>query len=147
MQALETTKRLDEISGNVALTLEKLSGIRGDLVRTDSDWGTWDFLKLTEALRHWVKRNPVGVNEKERDEPYTNKRKLFNARSENLPKGCVYCGDLGHKATQCEKVTNPADRKGILAKKGLCFNCATKQHRASECTSKTACSHCHKRHH
>ena len=93
-----------------------------------------------------MKRNPVGL--KERDEPnYTNKRKLFNVRPENLPKGCVYCWDLGHKATQCEKVTNPADRKEILAKKGLCFNCATRHHRASECTSKTACGHCNKRHH
>ena len=39
------------------------------------------------------------------------------------------------------------ERKRILAKKGLCFNCATKPHRASDWTSKSACGHCKRRHH
>ena len=39
------------------------------------------------------------------------------------------------------------ERKRILTKKGLCFNCATKPHRASDWTSKSACSHCKTRHH
>ena len=41
---------LEKINGNVAMTLDKLSGIRGDLVRNDSEWESWDFVKLTEAL-------------------------------------------------------------------------------------------------
>ena len=61
-QALETMKRLDQVSGNVSMTLDKLPAIRGDLVRTDPDWETWDFLKLTEALRQWVRRNPADKN-------------------------------------------------------------------------------------
>ena len=36
--------------------------------------------------------------------------------------------------------------KEILAKRGLCFNYATKTHRASECTSKSAGGHCQRRH-
>ena len=31
--------------------------------------------------------------------------------------------------------------------KGLCFNCDISVHRAAYCPSKTACSHCNKRHH
>ena len=50
---------LGQINGNVSITLEKLAGIRGDLVRTDPEWEAWDFVKLTEAIRQWVKRNPI----------------------------------------------------------------------------------------
>ena len=45
------------------MTLDKLSGIRGDLVRTDSDWDPWDFVKLVEVLRQWVKRNPTTTSD------------------------------------------------------------------------------------
>ncbi len=100
VQALETMGKLSEINGNVSMTLEKLAGIRGDLVRTDSDWESWDFVKLVEAVRQWVKRNPVTAHNDE-----NNRRKLFNARGEEVQvKGCVYCGDAAHKATQCTKV-------------------------------------------
>ena len=49
VQSLETMGSLEKINGNVAMTLDKLSGIRGDLVRNDSEWESWDFVKLTEA--------------------------------------------------------------------------------------------------
>ena len=113
-------------------------------MRTDPEWETWDFRDLTEALKQWVKRNPISANE--RDEP--NRKKLFHTRDGDFkPRGCVYCGDVGHKANQCEKITDVKARKGILAKNGLCFSCATKKHRASECSSKISCGHCSKRHH
>ena len=78
VRALETLKKLDEINGNVSMTLEKLSGIRGDLVRTDPDWESWSFGQLSEALRQWVKRNPVVNN----DSRYEGNRthKVFHAR-------------------------------------------------------------------
>ncbi len=118
------------------MTLDKLPAIRGDLVRTDPDLESWDFVKLlTDALRHWDRRNPVNKNaEREREE---NKRKqdyynrLLQARGGNFKiKGCVYCGDENHKAVECNKVTDIIERKRILAQKGLCFNCATRNHRA-----------------
>ena len=37
-QALETLGRIGEVNGYVRLSLDKLDGIRGDLVRTDDDW-------------------------------------------------------------------------------------------------------------
>jgi hypothetical protein len=152
VQALETMNRLDQIAGYVSMTLDKLPAIGGDLVRTDPDWESWDFVKLTDALRQWVRRNPVDKNaEREREE---NKRKrdyynrLLQARGGDFKiKGCVYCGDENHKAVECNKVTDIIERKRILAQKGLCFNCATRNHRASECPSKTSCQHCKKRHH
>ncbi len=68
VQALETMKKLHEINGNVSMTLDKLADIRGDLVRTDPEWESWDFVQLVQALRQWVKRNPVVPNDKEREE-------------------------------------------------------------------------------
>ena len=140
VQALETMNKLSLINGNVSMTLEKLSGIRGDLVHTDPDWEAWDFVKLVESLHQWLKRNPVTPHEDK-------SKKLFHARDEFRPKGCVYCGDLAHKAVQCDKITDISERRRILAKKGLCFNCATKPHRAAVCTSKSSCTICNKRHH
>ena len=39
------------------------------------------------------------------------------------------------------------ERKKILAKKGLCFNCTRTQHRANDCKSKLECQKCQRRHH
>ena len=46
VQSLETMGKLGDVRGNVALTIDKLAGIRGDLVRNDDDWQNWDFVKL-----------------------------------------------------------------------------------------------------
>ena len=59
VQSLQTMGKLDQVNGNVPMTLDKLPGIRGDLVRTDDMWESWDFVKLYEALRLWIRRNPV----------------------------------------------------------------------------------------
>ena len=36
---------------NVALTIDKLPGILGDLVHNDEDWQSWDFLQLCAAFK------------------------------------------------------------------------------------------------
>ena len=51
VQALETLNKLEQVNGAVLMTLDKLPSIRGDLVRTDPDWESWDFVKLSEAIR------------------------------------------------------------------------------------------------
>ncbi len=56
----KTLKKLDAVNGTVAMTLDKLPNIRGDLVRNDPSWEQWDYLQLTTALQHWTRRNPVG---------------------------------------------------------------------------------------
>ncbi|XP_028413673.1 uncharacterized protein LOC114536529 [Dendronephthya gigantea] len=150
VQALETMGKLSDINGYGPMTLDKISGIRGDLMRDDPEWESWDFVKLTHAVNEWVRRNPVTNSSGEREE--SSSRKMFQSRKENqrfvpMPKGCVYCSDLNHKAVQCEKISEVNERKKILSKKGLCFNCAMKPHRAADCTSKSACGHCNKRHH
>ena len=153
VQALQTLDKLDQVNGAALMTLDKLPGIR-DLVRTDPDWEKWDFSKLSEAIRLWLRRNPANPKITERDftEQHNRKRerpnKLYQARGQEFnPKECVFCGDVSHKPSECQKITNIDERKRTLARKNLCFNCATPNHRAAECYSKATCQHCRKRHH
>ena len=69
VQALQTLKRLEMVNGNVPMTLDKLSRIRGDLVWTDPDWETWDFVKFADALGQWTRRNPVTESKTDTDQP------------------------------------------------------------------------------
>jgi hypothetical protein len=148
VQALETLKNLERVNGAVSMTLDKLSSIRGDLVRTDTDWENWDFVKPVEALKQWCRRNPIDKTT-ERDDEHPRKRdKLFHVSRQRLnPRGCTYCDNDEHKANECTKVTLTSARKQILSKKRLCFNCAAGNHKASDCPSKTSCRKCDKRHH
>ena len=59
VQALQTMNKISQVDGNVAMTLDKLPAIRGDLVRTDPDGEKWNFAQLSEAIRLWTRRNPV----------------------------------------------------------------------------------------
>ena len=51
VQSLETLGKLTEINGYVRTSIDKLQGIRGDLVKTDDNWREWGFPKFVEALR------------------------------------------------------------------------------------------------
>ena len=46
-----------------------------------------------------------------------------------------------------KKVVEISEGKKILARKGLCFNCAMKPHRPADCSCKSSCQHSSKRHH
>ena len=48
----------------VAVTLEKLPPIRGNLTRTDPNWEEWNFAQLMETQRLWTRSKPVGKTEK-----------------------------------------------------------------------------------
>ena len=78
VQALETMRKLNEIKGYVRNTLDKLPGIRADLVRLDDSWQDWGFCELVEALRKWTEKNPkIIANEKnpKRDNVYHTKER------------------------------------------------------------------------
>ena len=148
-QVLETKLKhigkLEQINGNVAMTLDKLAGIRSDLVRTDPEWEDWDYNKLTEALKLWTRRNPINDSIKKDTRPRNRDNKVFNTKLG--ARGCVYCDAKEHKSTDCPKVVDTKERKSILAKRRLCFNCTGEGHQAASCTSKIACQNCERRHH
>ena len=152
VQSLETMGCLQQVNGNVALTLEKLPGIRGDLARTDPDWESWDFVKLVEALHLWTRRNPIEQSNETRSRDREYRRppppgKLYHAHDQVQQRGCVYCKEKDHRSSECSKVTTVSERRQTLAKHRLCFNCTGENHRAAECPSKRSCQQCDQRHH
>ena len=155
IQALQTLNKLEEVNGAVSMMLDKLPGIRGDPVRTDLNWESWDSAQLSEAIRLWIRRSPVTVDTKATDretEQHNRKRmpynKLFQARGQEYrSKECVYWGNASHKPSECQKITGIDERKQLLVRNNMCFNCAMPNHRAVECFSKATCQYCHKRHH
>ena len=56
VQSLDTLGRLADVKGNVRCTLDRLKGIKADLVRGNKGWKDWGF--LTE-LQKWTQINPV----------------------------------------------------------------------------------------
>ena len=56
--------KLKDINGFARHTLDKLTGIRSELVRSDNKWQDWTYVELVEALKKWTERNPVQSTEK-----------------------------------------------------------------------------------
>lgn len=167
IQVLETMGKVNEIGGFVRATLDKLPGIRADLVRLDDNWQEWGFAELIESLRKWCDRNPI-VSENLKPEPpkpdlrsryppNRDPRNRFQARknpayqtkdeSAKVGRNCIYCNGEDHSSTQCKKVPGLHQRRQILSDKKLCFNCTGTRHQARECHSKYTCQHCGGRHH
>jgi hypothetical protein len=136
------------VSGYVRMTIDKLEGIRNDLVRTDDDWQEWKFPELIEALRKWTVRNPVKQEDSNSDKHSHGRLKNFQARQqESKTRVCVYCEEAGHRSTECMKVVTVTDRRKILGDKQRCFNCTGQRHKAADCRSRQVCQHCKRRHH
>ena len=67
VQSLETLGKLQEVKGNVRSVIEKLKGIKADLVRGQENWQEWNFTQLLEALRKWKDIHPVEDRETPQD--------------------------------------------------------------------------------
>ena len=60
---------------------------------------------------------------------------------------CVYCEKPCHKSSECELVSETPERRLILSKKKLCFNCTGPKHCASDYRSNKTCANCKAKHH
>ena len=163
VQSLETLGKLKEISGYVRMSIDKLQGMRGDLVRTDDNWREWNFPQFVEAPRKWTERNPIPAEptEKQTDQKKDNKPpfprdnkppfprdKTFQAQQKDeRPRVCVYCEKPEHKSVGCKTVASVDERKRVLSNKHLCFNCTGNKHKAADCKCRVLCQVCQKRHH
>ena len=115
VQALETMNKLKEINGYMRLSLDKLPGIRADLVRLEDNWQEWDFAKLVDSLRRWTERNTKNILN---NDPKYKRENVFHSKEQKqTPRACVYCDKQGHKGSECEVVKSVTDRKLISLKK------------------------------
>ena len=154
VQSLETLGKLTEINGYVRMSIDKLQGIRGDLVRTDDNWREWGFPKFVEALRKWTERNPIPAEREppeklpDRKKPHFPRDRSFQAQQkEERVRGCVYCEKPDHKSVNCKTVASVDERKRVLSNKHLCFNCTGTRHKAVDCRCRVVCEVCQKKHH
>ena len=94
------------------MTLDKLPGIRTNLVRIDEDWQEWTFPQLVDALRKWTTTNPKIIPSPE---------KSFKRENTYKHRDCVYCEKFDHKASDCKTVSDIEERRLILSKKKNMF--------------------------
>ena len=92
VKSLDTMGKLKEINGYVRTTIDKLPGIRADLIRIDSDWHSWDFGKIVEQLRQWTETSRTSKTRQ------TERERVYQVRqSDSKLKNCVYCNKADHK--------------------------------------------------
>lgn len=128
--------------------LDKLRGIKADLVRGQQEWQSWDFPSLVNALKQWKDINPIESDEKSPKDPPRTRGRNFQTKDDAVStRGCVYCDATEHKSINCDKVVTTADRKKILGTKRPCFNCTGAKHRAADCRSRSSCQQCNRKHH
>ena len=68
VQSLDMLGRLADVKGNVRCTLDKLKGIKADLVRGNEGWKDWGFKYLLTELQKWNQINPVEETAAEKSE-------------------------------------------------------------------------------
>ena len=128
LQALKTMGKIEEVNRYVRMTLDKLEGIKGELVRTDDSWQDWEFPHLLEALRKWTTRNPPQPADErhgnEKTFPFKPlKMKSYHVRQhDQRRRPCVYCESSKHQSVNCDKDTTIHERRKQLNLKQLCFN-------------------------
>ena len=59
VQSLETLGKLRDVAGNVRVVLDKLKGIKCDLVRGHEQWQEWDFRQILQAIKRGKDINSV----------------------------------------------------------------------------------------
>lgn len=68
VQSLDTLGRLADFKGNVRCTLNKLKGIKADLLHGNEGWKDWGFKDLLTELQKWTQINPVEETDAEKSE-------------------------------------------------------------------------------
>ena len=76
-------------------------------------------------------------------------RAVFNTGTGEPPKrNCVFCKRQNHTIGDCREFAKSemADRKLFIKKEGLCFGCLRSGHRSKNCTNRSECKTCKRRH-
>ena len=151
VQSLETLGKIERVNGMTRSVLDKLKGIKADLVRGQENWQDWDLPRLTQALKKWRDVNPATeennvANKSTLPKRPEKKSPLYHAENRNQ-RLCVYCDDANHISRDCTRVSTMDERKRMLARKRMCFNCTGPKHHAAECKSKMRCQKCGQKHH
>ena len=97
VQTLDTLNKLKEISGYVRMTLDKLPGIREDVLRIDEGWRELIFPQPVDTLREWTIRNPEIIPSSEKGFKDENAYETNDKNNKHCD--CVYFEKSGHKVS------------------------------------------------
>ena len=128
INTLDTMVKLKEIKGYMRFPLDKLCGIRADLVRTDDNWQNSRLNELIEAMRKWTERNPIERFERS-DRPFKEEHQrehIMQTYHNTKTTKFVYCGSKDRKATACNRIQDINERRKIISSKKLCLNCQSR---------------------
>ena len=115
-ETLRAMKGHQKVEGLVLSTLEKLPGVKSDLTRNGENWELWTSDELLKELRIWLKRNYVDhsmgsfVNDKVTDHTKYESKSFFDINKKR-PQMFFFCCPDKHWPDQCDKVTDPKERK------------------------------------
>ena len=121
--------------------LDKLPGIKSDLVRGEEGWQGWGLAQLVTALKLWRDINPCSEEGSKDKKRRDRSEKILNTGAKK--QGCVYCDDMSHKSHGCTRVTDVNERKKILANKRLCLAVRERDIELLNVKTKTPCLNLH----
>ena len=149
VQSLETLGKLSDCLSMVRGVLDKLPGIKAEIVSNKMGWQDWGFGELLQALEEWKEVHPLEMVQNNTSPPLRLPRvKTFHSQDKDPARQvCVYCDCVTHRSWECDKITSLADRRQILQNKKLCFDYTGSKHHAPQCRSRGTCVHCKQRHH
>ena len=136
VQSLETLGKIERVNGMTISVLDKLTGIKADLVRGQENWQDWDLTRLAQAVKKWRDVNPATEGNNFESMPTPSKRPenkscFFDAESMDKRR-CVYCDDASRISRDCTRVSTIDERKRMIAQKRMCFNCTGPRLHAAE---------------
>ena len=153
VRTLKTMKKLETAQSTVYTIMDKLGPVREVIAQGDDGWEEWKLEQLTENLRKYVDRNPMKSGDEGKfDSTIRPGERLLFGNGQGNKKGsgrcdrCAYCGSNQHRSVNCTRVLSIANRRDILRKNKLCFNCTGQGHSASNCRSRS-CAQCGQKHH
>ena len=95
VQSLEILGKLERVNGMTRSMLDKLPGIKSDLVRGKEGWQDWGLAQLVTALKLWREINPCN-EQSSADRKHRNRSdKILNTGAKQH--GCLYCDDVSHR--------------------------------------------------
>ena len=74
-------------------------------------------------------KKPITVTADRNKEHLKKDRMLQTLQKQWKTNACIYCGDVAHKAAECQKVKDVIQRRNVINKKKLCYNCTGKDRR------------------
>ena len=101
---------------------------------------------MERQLELWTLRNEIQTTFDEPPKLPKKPDKPKRAFTGQTRPGCVYCSGE-HKAVDCTEIVDTEARKKFLLDNRRCYNCTSRFHQVSNCSSKGTCVKCNERHH